>query len=86
MSTAHDNQHRRIPRVRIVRYARTPSGLRCYVLGRRLHHFTAGLVLVAVGVVLCWHDRRDWRVCVSDFLALTEVPTSRNQIAGPADA
>jgi hypothetical protein len=38
---------------------------RVYVLGRRLHHGFAGLL---IGGALMAHDRRDWRVWIVDAL------------------
>ncbi|SEH10493.1 hypothetical protein [Thermoleophilum album] len=40
-----------------------PERRRVWVLGRRLHHGLAGLVLAAVGTALMahdWRDRSDW--------------------------
>lgn len=40
------------------------NGPRVYLLKRyRLHHFTFGLILSAIGGILIWHDRKDYRVC-----------------------
>ncbi len=33
---------------------------RVYVLGARIHHGGVGVVLIAVGTALLFHDRRDW--------------------------
>lgn len=33
---------------------------RCYIAGRRLHHGLFGAGLTLLGVLLTWHDRRDW--------------------------
>lgn len=35
--------------------------VRCFVLGRRVHHGTAGLALALFGIGLMAHDRRDRR-------------------------
>lgn len=32
---------------------------RVWVLGRRLHHGLAGMILAAAGLALMWDDRRD---------------------------
>jgi hypothetical protein len=32
---------------------------RVYLFGYRLHHGLLGAVMTALGLVLCWHDRRD---------------------------
>jgi hypothetical protein len=54
-----------------------PTGRRVWVFGQRVHHGATGcaliaagvsarsLSLVAVGVALVIHDRRDWRVWVA---------------------
>lgn len=31
-----------------------------YIFERRLHHGLTGCILIAVGTLLCLHDRRDW--------------------------
>lgn len=31
-----------------------------YIAGRRVHHGLTGIALIAVGALLCLHDRRDW--------------------------
>ena len=36
--------------------------------GRRTHHGFVGALLATVGGVLMWHDRRDARVWLADFL------------------
>ena len=36
-----------------------PNRRRVYLFGRRTHHGAVGSMLVFLGAVLCWHDRRD---------------------------
>lgn len=36
-------------------------GPRVYVLGYRVHHFTAGCAIAAVGIAIAFHDRADAR-------------------------
>jgi len=36
------------------------AGRRVRVLGLRVHHGLLGASLAALGLVLVWHDRRDW--------------------------
>lgn len=45
----------------------TPTGRQFYPLGRRHHHGLAGLELITIGILLCWHDRHDWRHWLTDF-------------------
>lgn len=35
-------------------------GYRVYICGRRLHHGLTGALLIPLGLLLCWHDRRDF--------------------------
>lgn len=47
-----------------------PQGPRVWLCGQRLHHGATGLALlatgrpwaIAAGLLLCAHDRRDWKV------------------------
>jgi hypothetical protein len=41
----------------MIRY--DPDLRRVWVLGRRLHHGLAGVILAVAGLVLMWDDRRD---------------------------
>lgn len=50
-----------------------PSGPRCWIVGQRVHHGATGAAMVAAGIMarqplvvaaglmLCAHDRHDWR-------------------------
>ena len=54
----------------MIRYERHPDGRRCFVAGtHRLHHGLVGALLIFVGLLLAWEDRRDLRVWIPDFLA-----------------
>ena len=44
-----------------LRYELHPTGYRVFVLNRRLHHGTLGVILLALGAALALHDRKDWR-------------------------
>jgi hypothetical protein len=46
----------------------TPYPHRIYVFNRHLHHGTDGLVLILIGLGLMIHDRRDYRIWLSDIL------------------
>lgn len=39
---------------------------RCWVLGKRLHHGLAGAAMVAIGLALAVHDRKDWPWPIND--------------------
>lgn len=51
-----------------------PTGPRCWIIGQRCHHGATGLLavgvgawihdplVIAAGLMLMWHDRRDARV------------------------
>ena len=43
-----------------IRYEQHPLGRRCFVFGKRVHHFWPGLLLAGVGAYLVWDDRRDF--------------------------
>lgn len=43
-----------LPSVRVTRTRRV------YVGRRRIHHGAFGVALTLIGVLLAWHDRRDW--------------------------
>ena len=64
----------------IVCIRRYPKGRRCWIGGQRVHHGATGAAIVIasmqvhgrarsagiiVGLLLCAHDRRDWRVWFS---------------------
>ncbi len=43
----------------MVRITSTPKGPQLFVLGKRCHHFAAGLALIAAGITLVIHDGHD---------------------------
>lgn len=57
--------------MRAIQYTHHPTGPRCWIIGQRVHHGAAGLVLAALlrrrwrlasaCLVLAAHDYRDWR-------------------------
>lgn len=54
----------------MIRFTRTPHGPQCFLFGRRIHHFAAGLLVVAGGIWAIWDDRDDfvsWLLGLGDF-------------------
>lgn len=41
-------------------------GGRCYIAGKRLHHFWIGVALLIPGAMLAWDDRHDFPWSWSD--------------------
>lgn len=37
-----------------------PGSVRVYARGRRIHHGRVGMSMAALGMLLVWHDRKDW--------------------------
>lgn len=49
----------------VIHVASYPTGRRVWLMGQRVHHGATGAILLAAGLVLMAHDRRDLRVWFS---------------------
>ena len=55
-------------RVVRVQTSRNWKGRRIYLVGHRVHHGATGCSLIALGMILAYHDRRDWRRWIADLV------------------